>query len=163
MSAERKATRPETKETAMVTCIGCDKPVEKARTFMCRKCKRSPFCFTHLDQEFKTCSGCAFEKRVGLYNDLLKQEKSLRGFLRLVQFIFILSAILFSASRLFAERIPDYVRENIFFVYVYLWGGLAVFGMAVCYVLLFLQKKKSAAMDEKIHRTTAEKRFSRLL
>jgi hypothetical protein len=161
MGADRKATRPETRETAVI-CIGCDKPVEKARTFMCRSCKRSPFCFTHLDEEFKTCSGCAFEKRVGLYNDLLKQEKSLRGFLRLVQFIFIMSAILFSASRLFAEHIPDYVKENIFFANVYLWGGLALLGMMVCRVLLFLQKQKAAALNEKIHATTAEKRFSRL-
>jgi hypothetical protein len=162
MSAERKSTRPETRETA-VKCIGCDKPVEKAKTFMCRRCKRSPFCFTHLDQEFKICSGCAFEMRVRLYNDLLKQEKSLRGFLRLMQFIFILSALLFSGTRLFVERIPDLVRDNIFFEYVYVWGALAVIGMAVCYMVLFSQKQKAAALNENIHATTAEKRFSRLL
>ena len=147
----------------MVTCITCDKPVEREKTFICRKCSRSPFCFTHLDREFNICSGCAFEKRVGLYDDLLKQEKSLRSFLRLMQFIFILSAMLFSGSRLFVERIPDLVRDNIFFAYVYVWGALAVFGMAVCYMVLFSQKQKAAALDEKIHATTAEKRFSRLL
>jgi len=163
MPAERKTTRPETSETATVICIGCDKPVEREKTFICRRCKRSPFCFTHLDREFKICSGCAFEKRVGLYNDLLKQEKSLRGFLRLMQFIFLLSAILFSGTRLFVERVPDLVRDNIFFSYVYVWGALAVVGMGFCYVLLFSQKQKASALNVKIHETTAEKRFSRLL
>ena len=144
-------------------CIGCDKSVEKARTFMCRKCRRSPFCLAHLDGELKVCSGCAFEKRVSLYNELLKQEKGLKGFLRLIQFIFVLSAMLVSASRFFGERIPDHIRENVLFTYAYLWGGLAVIGMAVSYLVLFLQKQKAASLNEKIHETTAEKKFSRLL
>lgn len=116
----------------------------------------------HLDGEYKLCSGCAFEKRVKLHKDLLQQEKSLRGFLRFAQFIFIFSTILFSASRLFAEQIPDFVRDNIFFEYLFFWGGVAVIGMATSYFLLLSQKRKIQEMGDKIRNSTADNRFSRL-
>lgn len=140
--------RDQGKET--VRCIICEKHAEKQKTFTCRKCRKTPFCLEHLDAEFKLCSGCAAEKRMGLYNNLIRQEGSIKAFLRLIQFIFVVVAVFFVVKQLFYEHVPEFMKVNIFFENLFIWGGVAAGGMVFCYVLLYSQRRKIGEIEEKI-------------
>jgi hypothetical protein len=132
------------------TCILCDKHIEGRKFFKCRKCKKSPFCLDHLDSELKLCPGCATEHRIKRFNDLTRQEKSVRAFLRLSQFIFMVSAIFFVVKRFLYDQLPDIVKINIFYKYLFVWGGLSIACTVLCYVVLSLQKQKVRQMEDKI-------------
>lgn len=142
----------------MVKCYLCEKSVEGQRTFACRRCRKSPLCPEHLDSEYKVCSGCAAEERIRLYNNLLNQERSVKGFLRFTQFIFILSALFFAGDRLFSAYMPEFLKENIV-EYVYYWGGTAVVGMAFCSMVILSQKQKIKAVQDKIQSHTLHSRY----
>ena len=148
----------ETKGTT-VKCLVCEKTAEPQKMFMCRSCRKSPFCFEHLDGEYRICSGCAAEKRITLYHDLLVQERSVRGFLRFTQFIVVLAVFFFSFDRFFHEYIPDFVKGSVFFEYVFYWGGAAVAAMGLCYVIIVSQKQRMRDVDDKIQSHRAHSRY----
>lgn len=141
---------PEMNSGRTVQCLICEKFTEKEQTFICRKCRKSPLCFEHLDNEYRSCSGCAAEERMKLHKNLMREEVSVRSFLRLTQFIFILIAIFFVIRRLFYEHVPDFLKVNIFFEYLFLWGGVALSGMALCYIMLLSQRQKIKEVEDKI-------------
>jgi hypothetical protein len=47
--------------------------------------------------------------------------------------------------------VPDYVRENVFVEHPFLWGGLTLLGMALCYLSVLSQKKHIEMIEGKIH------------
>ena len=141
-------------------CVSCGRYIDDLRHFGCRKCGKTPLCIDHLDREYKICSSCASEKRLQLYKALTAQEKSLTGFLRLSQFIFIFTAILFSASRIFPEYFPVYLKESTFFEYIYLWGGLSALAMMIVYFLRSSQKRKLTELELKIRQQEAYRKQS---
>jgi len=142
--------QPET-NGSLVKCCLCEKSLESRKSFACKGCKKSPFCLEHLDPEYKVCSGCATEERIRLYNNLLRQEKGVKGFLRLTQFILVMAIIFLAARNLVHEHIPEFIRENMFFEYVFVWGGAAALGIILCYVIISSQKQKMKEIDGKIH------------
>jgi ribosomal protein L37E len=150
--------QPQMKGTP-VKCLICDKSLESRKTFTCRKCGKSPFCFEHLDREYKACSGCAAEERMRVYRNLVSQERSLRGFLRFTQFIFILAVLFFAVDRFFNEQIPEFLKGSVFFAYVFFWGGAALFGMVLCYALILSQKQKMKEVQLKIQSHKMDSRY----
>ena len=147
-------------KTGRSVCLACEQEIDKRGSFSCKQCRKSPFCMEHLDREFKVCPGCAAEKRIASYNSLVRQERNLTGFLRLSQFIFIVVAILFAAGRLFRNAIPSFIRDNIFFKYLFLWGGLAALGMACCCLFLPAQRRKIKEIDGSIREQRAYRKYS---
>lgn len=114
----------------------------------------------HLDREFKVCGGCAAEMRIKHYNDLLRQEKNLKAFLGLAQFIFMVSALLFASGRFFNDYVPEILKENIFYRHLFVWGGLAAGGILLCYVVLYSQRQKVRELGEKIQGHKIDSRYS---
>jgi hypothetical protein len=155
---ERKVMQPQT-VGSVLRCLLCEKPVENQRFFTCRRCKKSPFCLEHLDQEYKVCTGCAAEERVRLYRDIVRQERSVKGFLRFTQFVFMLAAMFFAFDRLANEYVPVFLKESFFFEYVFYWGGAAVVGMALCYLIIFSQKQKIREVEDKIQSHKVDARY----
>jgi hypothetical protein len=141
-----------------VKCLYCERYVDAGKTFSCRRCRKKPICLDHRDREYGVCSGCAAEARIVRYRDLLGQEKSLRSFLRLSQFVFMVGAFLFAAKRFFAEHLPAYIAENPFLQYPLIFGGTAVAGIVFCYACLSSQKGKLAQVEQEIHRHRAVQR-----
>lgn len=152
--------QPDRKKDRTVKCLICDRLAESGKTFTCRKCRKSPFCFEHLDPEYKICSGCAVEERIRLSNSLLRQEKGVRGFLRLSQFILLMAIIFLAAAKLFHEHVPEFIRENIFFEYVYVWGAAAAVGIILCYIVIASQKQKIKEIEGKIRDHKAYSRYT---
>ncbi len=152
--------QPGRKNAPTVKCLICDRLVERGKTFTCRKCRKSPFFFEHLDPECKICSGCAVEEMIRPSNSLLRQEKGVRGFLRLNQFILLVAFVFVAAAKLFHEHIPEFISGNIFFEYVYVWGAAAVVGIVLCYIVVASQKQKIKEIEGKIRNHKAYWRYT---
>ncbi|HXX53521.1 MAG TPA: hypothetical protein VEI28_03015 [Thermodesulfovibrionales bacterium] len=146
--------------TATAVCRACEQEIGKRGSFTCKQCRKSPFCLEHLDREFKVCPGCAAEERIAFYSNLVRQERNLTAFLRFSQFIFIVVAILFAAGRFFRSSIPSYIRDNVFFEYLFLWGGLAALGMVCCILFLPGQRKKIREIDGSIRGPREYRKYS---
>jgi len=156
----RKTIPFDSRENGRGVCLACKRIIDHRGGFACKQCRKSPFCVSHLDGEFKVCPGCAAENRIKSYNNLLRQEKSLRGSLKLSEFIFIVVAILFASERLFPDFIPDFMRENIFFQYIFVWGALAVLGILICSLFLPAQRRKLQELDSSIREQRAYRKYS---
>jgi len=158
MAGPEKQMGPE-QESARVKCLICEKPLESQKSFACKRCKKKPVCFEHLDREYKVCLGCAAEERMRVYRDLLGQERSLKGFFRFTQFVLFLSILFFAADRFYHEYVPEFLRGSIFFEYVYYLGGTAMTGMVLCSVLILSQKQKMKEVQDKIQSHKTDSRY----
>jgi len=142
-----------------VTCIICGKQAEGQKTFACKRCKKRPLCFEHMDREYKVCSGCAAEERLTLYHNLTTQEKNVKSFLRLMQFILTLVVIFYGVKRFLYGLVPDFLKVNVFFDYLVLWGVISVAGLALCYSILISQRQKIREIEDKIQDHKASSRY----
>ncbi|HXX53262.1 MAG TPA: hypothetical protein VEI28_01685, partial [Thermodesulfovibrionales bacterium] len=58
--------------------------------------------------------------------------------------------------------IPDFLKVNIFFDYLILWGGISLAGMALSYIVLISQGQKIRELEDKIQgHKTSSRYFSR--
>jgi len=150
------------REGKRVTCVICGKQTASQKTFVCKRCKKAPLCIEHMDREYKTCLGCAAEERLTLYHDLTVQTRNVTSFLRLTQFIFTLAVFFFGVKRYLYGLIPDFLKVNIFFDYLILWGGISLAGMALSYIVLISQGQKIRELEDKIQgHKTSSRYFSR--
>ena len=145
------------REGKAVTCVICGKQTESQKTFVCKRCKKAPLCFEHRDREYRVCSGCAAEERLTLYHNLITQKKNVKSFLRLMQFILTLVVIFYGVKRFLYDLVPDFLRVNVFFGYLILWGGISLTGVALCYMILISQRQKIRELEDKIqlHKTSS--------
>ncbi len=158
---EEKPDLRSSREPDKVRCVLCEEHVEGRKFFTCRRCKKSPFCLNHLDQELKLCPGCATEQRIRRVRDLTRQEKSIRAFLMLSQFIFMVSAIFLVLKRFFDDQLPEILKMNIFYKYLFVWGGASIGGAIFCYVMLSMQKQKVRDVEDKIQDHRVYSRYMR--
>jgi hypothetical protein len=142
-------------------CVICGKQTESQKTFVCKRCKKSPLCFEHMDREYKVCSACAAEERLTLYHNLTTQERNIKSFLRLMQFILMLVIIFYGVKRFLYELVPDFLKVNVFFDYLFLWGGISLAGLALCYIMLISQRQKLREIEDKIQDHKASSRYRR--
>jgi hypothetical protein len=96
------------------------------------------------------CLKCANRLRRKQLNDLRAGLRSMKGFLRFIQFIFLVSAVLFVAQRLIPEAIPGYIAENIVFRYIYIPSVLSAVGFVVVYFLYLGQKNSVKELESEI-------------
>jgi len=138
-----------------VQCRQCEKYVDADRTFACRGCRKSPICRDHLDRELKLCHACATEERMRQLTEMQSQLRSITGFLRLMQFIFLVVSAFFVVHRLFSDYFPLYLRANVIFQYLYIWGGCAIAGMTAFYFMRSSQQKKVDELESQIRKRSA--------
>jgi hypothetical protein len=152
---------PDPRGTKAASCVICGKQTESQKTFVCRRCRKAPLCFEHLDREYKACSACAAEERLTLYHNLVTQKRNIKSFLRLMQFILTLVVIFYSVKRFLYELVPDPLKVNVLFDYLFLWGGISLAGMAMCYVLMISQGQKMRDLEDKIQDHKAYTKYLR--
>ncbi|HXX80802.1 MAG TPA: hypothetical protein VEI46_04585, partial [Thermodesulfovibrionales bacterium] len=121
--------------------------------------KRTPLCFEHMDREYKVCSACAAEERLTLYHTLVTQRGNVKSFLRLMQFILSLVVIFYVVKRFLYGLVPDFLKVNVFFDYLVLWGVISVAGLALCYSILISQRQKIREIEDKIQDHKASSRY----
>ncbi len=86
-----------------------------------------------------------------LYNDLLRQERNINGFLMFNQFIFLLSFIVFFLKKIFTDYIPEFIDKSILTEYYLHVGVVAFIGIIICYFLKFSQKSRIEEIKYKIN------------
>jgi len=64
--------------------------------------------------------------RLTLYHNLTMQKRNVKSFLRLMQFILTLVVIFYGVKRFVYELVPDFLKVNVFFDYLILWGGVSL-------------------------------------
>jgi len=151
----------DTREAKAVSCVICGKQTESQKTFVCKRCRKAPLCLEHMDREYKVCSGCAAEERLTLYQNLATQERNVKSFLRLMQFILTLVVIFYGVKRFFYELVPDPLKVNVFFDYLFLWGGVSLAGLVLCYIILISQEQKIREIEDKIQDHKASTKYLR--
>jgi hypothetical protein len=114
-----------------------------------------------MDREYKVCSACAAEERLTLYHNLTTQKRNVKSFLRLMQFILMLVIIFYGVKRFLYELVPDFLKVNVFFDYLFLWGGISLAGLALCYIMLISQRQKLREIEDKIQDHKASSRYRR--
>jgi len=114
-----------------------------------------------MDREYRVCSGCAAEERLTLYHNLTTQKRNVKSFLRLMQFILTLVVIFYGIKRFFYELVPDPLKVNVFFDYLFLWGGISLTGVALCYIILISQRQKIREIEDKLQNHKASTKYFR--
>jgi hypothetical protein len=145
----------------VATCVICGKQTEGQKTFVCKRCRKSPLCFEHMDREYKVCSACAAEERLTLYHNLTMQKRNVKSFLRLMQFILTLVVIFYGVKRFVYELVPDFLKVNVFFDYLILWGGVSLAGLVLCYIIQISQRQKIREIEDKIQDHKAYTKYLR--
>lgn len=143
------ATKP---QQADVQCVECGQYIEPFRSFICKSCKRRPLCREHRDPNMRgMCVKCANTLRRNRLNDLKSGLRSMKGFLRFLEFLFLVSAVMFAGQRLMPEIMPAYISENIVFRYSYVPGILSALGFVVVYFIYMGQKNSVKELESEIN------------
>jgi hypothetical protein len=74
----------------------------------------------------------------------------MKGFLRFLQFLFLVSAMLFAGQRLMPEIIPTYISQNIVFTHIYIIGILSAVLFVVVYFIYLGQKNSMKELESEI-------------
>jgi hypothetical protein len=115
----------------------CGAYLEKTEGFICPKCRRGPLCKSHLATEKRICVGCLFGEKSKIFDNLKNQERSIKGFLRFVQFIFILAAIYFVSMKFGALELVDFLKISFLTeTILYIVGALSILGYVIFYSIL---------------------------
>lgn len=119
--------------------------------FICKSCRKKPLCPTHRDEEYRgVCIRCASTLRAKKLADLRAGLSSIKAFLRLMQFLFLLFAVMFIVERLMPGMAPEFLLENFLVKYLYVWGALSALGFVVMYVVYLGQKSSVSRLETEI-------------
>ncbi len=143
----------EEKKEEMIRCSVCDVYIEGGRGFSCPRCRRGPLCKGHRVTGRRECASCIYEMQKKDLNDLKVQEHNLKSFLKLLQFFFIVFAILFIAMKTGIQEVLDFLQNNIVASGLKYLGGLSVAGYVLFYAVLFHQRQKISEMETEMNKT----------
>jgi hypothetical protein len=142
------ATKPQQES---VQCAECGQYIDPFRGFVCKSCKRRPLCQEHRDPKMRgMCLKCANRLRRKQLQDLKSGVKSMKTFLRFIQFLFLVFAVVFVFQRFMPESIPSYIAENVVFKYIFIPGILSAVGFVVVYFIYLGQKKTVGELEAEI-------------
>ncbi len=126
----------------LIRCPACDVYIRREEGFVCPRCKRSSLCKSHRVPGRRECASCVVDLQNRELIALRQQEQSIRSFLRLLQFLFIVFAILFIALRTGVAEVLEFLRDSVITAGFGYMGVLSVVGYVVFYFLLFSQRQK---------------------
>ena len=145
----------------VIECVSCGKILDNGKYFTCPKCRRAPMCYSHRDNELKICVGCASEVRVKELNEIRSTQRGLSGFLRLVEFLFIASAILFASMRFIPDVMPDFIKDNMLVKYIYIWSVVFFVFTIILYIMVKLEDSKIETFEDKLRSFVPPRRVER--
>lgn len=143
----------EERKEELVRCSVCDVYLEGDKGFICSRCRRGPLCKIHRVPRRRECASCVYEMQKKDLNDLKVQEHNLRSFLRFLQFLFLVFAILFIALKTGIPEVLDFLRNNVIITSLEYLGGLSVFGYVLFYAMLLHQRQKISEMEVEMNKT----------
>ncbi len=133
-------------------CPVCDAYLRAKEGFFCPKCKRGPLCKNHRLPGERVCTSCTFDKKARELRDLKRQEQSLRSFLRLTQFIFLLFAVFFVSLKIGLLDTLEFLQETPVTHYVvYAMGAVSTVSFVLFYVVLSGQKGRVKEIESDLN------------
>jgi len=144
--------RPVEKQEELVRCPVCEYHFKREEGFACIKCRRGLLCKRHKVAGTKECASCFIERGHKELSDLKAQEMSLKNFLRFLQFIFLVFAVLFIAFRIRLEDTVEFLQYSIIKEILPYIGSGAFLGYLVFYFILYNQKSKTLELENLIRK-----------
>lgn len=145
-------TMTENKEE-LLRCPVCDVYLKREEGFICPKCKRGPLCRKHRAPGKRECTSCVFEMISNEITELRRQEEGLKSFLRLLQFLFIVFAILFISMRAGVREMVEFLNYSIISNSILSLGIISVLGYVLFYVFLLSQQSKIKELQSRMNKT----------
>lgn len=136
----------------LLRCAVCDVYVRREEGFTCPRCRRGPLCKSHRVPRRRECASCVFDMKNKELVALRGQEQSLKSFLRLLQFLFIVFAILFVSVRTGVAEVLQFLQDSVITDGFGYMGVLSVAGYAVFYLLLLSQRQRIREMESEMNK-----------
>ncbi len=136
----------------LLRCAVCDVYIRREEGFICPRCRRGPLCKSHRVPLRRECSSCVFDMKNKELVALREQEQSLKSFLRLLQFLFIVFAILFVAVRTGTAEVLQFLHDSVIADGFGYMGALSVAGYAIFYLLLLSQRQRIREMESEMNK-----------
>jgi len=134
----------------LVKCPVCEVYVKKAAGFICVTCKRGPLCDKHKIAGSRECASCVFDRRKKELLALREQERNLKGFLRLLQFLFLIFAVFFIVLRTGLEDMAEFLEFSFLKDSVLYIGIIAVLGYLLFYFVQYNQTNNISELEAEI-------------
>jgi hypothetical protein len=142
--------RPEEGREELLKCPVCEVYFNKTEGFICSRCKKGPLCKRHKSAGTKECTSCIFDRRVKDLAPLKEQETNLKSFLRLLQFLFMIFAVIFISVRMGLEETVEFLQYGFIQDGLLYIGIASVFGYIIFYFILYNQKKRIFELEAEI-------------
>ena len=134
----------------LLKCPVCEVYMNKNEGFVCSTCKRGPLCKKHKVVRSTECASCAYDRRRKALLLLKEQETSLKSFLRLLQFLFLVFAVFFIALRAGLGDTVEFLQSSYITDSLLYLGAIAVVGYIVFYFILYNQRGKIQEVESEI-------------
>ena len=144
--------RPLENQEDLERCPVCEHYFKRGEGFTCVRCRRGLLCKRHRVAGTKECSSCVIERRHKELSALKEQEMSLKSFLRLLQFIFLVFAVLFIALKIGLEDMVEFLQYSLIKEILPYVGIGAFLGYLVVYFILYNQKSKTLELENVIRK-----------
>ena len=137
----------------LLRCPVCDTYIRREEGFTCPRCRRGPLCKSHRVPKRRECASCIFDIRNKELIGLREQEQSLKSFLRLLQFLFVVFAIFFVVVRVGAVEMLEFLRDSFVADGIGYLGALSVAGYLIFYFLMIGQRQKIREVEGELGRS----------
>jgi hypothetical protein len=152
MTDKKEQKEQKEQQEDLLECPICGTYLRRNEGFTCPKCRRGPFCRTHRVPGERACPGCVLEIRSKEITALQSQEKSLRGFSLLLQFFFLVFAILYIVDKVGLREHVEFIMLNIIVDYSLYIGLIALLGSLIFYILLRAQRGRIIELESQVNK-----------
>ncbi len=136
----------------LIRCSVCDDYFRGREAYTCPRCRRQNICKKHRIAGFRECASCVFESRAREIRELKQQQDSIKSFLRLTQFAFIVFAILFITVRAGIADVVEFLQYSIITENLVYLGAASVLGYMLFFFILRNQNSQVREKEEQLQR-----------
>lgn len=136
----------------LTRCPVCETYVHPQESFVCPRCKKSPLCRRHRVVGRKECASCVFELIKKELNALRAQEGSIQQFLRFLQFIFLVCAVIFIAIQSGISEFVEILQFSMLRTYIVFFSGIPIVGYILFSIILYNQRGKITEMENQLRK-----------
>ena len=140
------------KNEEMLKCLICDVYLKKGEGFTCPKCRRGPLCKNHRIPGKKECASCVFDMQMQELNSLRNTEESIKHFIKLLHFVFLVFSIFFISLKLGLADYAEFLQNSIIIDSLIYIGGASVVGFIIFYFFLYNQRSQIREIESQIRK-----------
>ena len=144
--------KPLDKQEDLTRCPVCEFYFKGSESFTCIRCRRGPLCYKHKVTGTKECVSCVIDRKLKEHSEIKAQEMSLNSFLKFLQFLFLVFALLFIAGQIGFDDTLEFLHYDFIKSGLPYLGGGAFLGYIVIYFVLHNQMEKTLELENVIRK-----------